>query len=108
MAAEPQPSSLCLTYGTSSHTPELFAGATWADSAGKKPSKKAKNTWSIEVFRSASRPQRRTATNAITNTAMMMMISRSRSDRLPARPAAKLFCIWRERAASFVKSSSLS
>src|ERR1700674_3421800 len=54
MAAAPQPSSLCLTYGTSSHTPELFVGAAWANSAGEKPSKKPANTRSIEVFTSAN------------------------------------------------------
>src|SRR5260370_7195196 len=54
MAAEPQPSSVCLTYGTSSHTPEFFAGAAWANSAGKRPSKKPANTGSIEVFSNAN------------------------------------------------------
>src|SRR6266446_5127697 len=46
--------------------------------------------------------------SAMTRTAMMMMISKSRSDKLPALlPPAKLCCTWRERAASFAKSSSL-
>src|SRR5712664_3771620 len=54
MAAEPQPSSVCLTYGTSSHTPELFAGAAWANSVGKKANRKPVDTRSIEVFSNAS------------------------------------------------------
>src|SRR5713226_5532215 len=54
MAAEPQPSSVCLIYGPSSHTPELFAGAAWVNSAGKRPSKKPANTGSIEVFSNAN------------------------------------------------------
>src|SRR5258708_38012397 len=51
MAAEPQPSSVCLTYGMSSHTPELFAGAAWRNSAGRKPNRKPVKICNIEFSR---------------------------------------------------------
>lgn len=98
MAAEPQPSSVCLTKGTSSHTPAACSEHVGETQASKDASAAPSAMLRMTATRSLLVGFQRTA-NATIRTATMIKIihNKSRSERLPA---AKSFCARRDFSAS--------
>lgn len=106
MTAAPQPSAVCLTKGTSSHTPAACSEHAGETQASKNTRAAPSTMLRLSVARYLLVDFQRTA-NATIKTATMIKIihNRSRSESLPA---AKSFCARRDFSASFARSASLS
>jgi hypothetical protein len=104
--AEPQPSSVCLTKGTSSHTPASSCASNPGAALRTASSRKQIEKILLRVARFLPVNLQRTARATMRTATMIRMIhSRSRSESVPA---AKSFCAWRDFSASFARSSALS